>query len=141
MLVAVLMPTFDEGEAPAQVLAELGALAPGLGGLTAYLVDDGGSRPVRLEELPPSRADFDIVLARHPVNLGQGAALETARRLALAEPRHQVFVMMDSDRQHRSEDLPELVAAIRGGADVAFGNRFAGSPCIHGRPNAAASNG
>ena len=124
MLVAVLMPTFGEGEVPEQILAELRALAPGLGGLTVYLVDDGSPVALELARMPASSADFDVVLARHPVNLGQGAALETARQLACAEPRHAVFVTMDSDGQHRSEDLPRLVAAIRSGADVAFGNRF-----------------
>lgn len=127
MLVAVLMPTFAEGDALVAVLAELRALAARLGGITTYVVDDGSPQPVRLEELPPSAADFDVVLARHPVNLGQGAALETARQLALADARHDVFVTMDSDGQHRAEDVPRLVAAIRDGADVAFGNRFAGA--------------
>jgi glycosyltransferase involved in cell wall biosynthesis len=126
MRVAVLLPTFDEGDAPGEVLGELRALAPSVGGLTAYVIDDGGPRPVELARLPASTPDFDIVLARHAVNLGQGAALETARRLALAEARHAVFVTMDSDRQHRAEDLPALVAAVESGADVALGNRFAG---------------
>lgn len=126
MLVAVLVPTYDEGEAPAHVLGELRALAPALGGLVVYLVDDGGAQAVPLARMPAATPEFDVVLARHPVNLGQGAALETARRLALADARHAVFVTMDSDRQHRVEDLPALVAAVRGGADVALGDRFAG---------------
>jgi glycosyltransferase involved in cell wall biosynthesis len=118
------MPTFDEGAALGQLLGELRDTASALGGVVVYLVDDGGSARVAPEDLPELSADFDVVLARHPLNLGQGAALETARQLALADPRHQVFVMMDSDLQHRVADLPAMVAAIRGGADVAFGNRF-----------------
>lgn len=124
MRVAVLMPTYDEGAALGQLLRELRDVASTLGGVMVYLVDDGGPAEVELASLPASSADFDVVLARHALNLGQGAALETARQLALADPAHEVFVMMDSDLQHRSEDLPRMVQAIRGGADVAFGNRF-----------------
>lgn len=65
------------------------------------------------------------------MNLGQGAAIETARRLALKWPeRFEAYVTMDSDGQHRAEDALSLAAAIRGGADVALGDRFAGSSNI-----------
>jgi glycosyltransferase involved in cell wall biosynthesis len=67
-----------------------------------------------------------MVLLRHEINLGQGAALETARQLALQRGPFEAYVTMDSDGQHRPEDLQALVAAIQGGADVAFGNRFLG---------------
>jgi glycosyltransferase involved in cell wall biosynthesis len=125
MQLAVLLPTFDEGEALGILLGELRALAPSLGGITAYLVDDGSPVPVDARSLPQSSRDFDVVLARHPINLGQGAALETARQLALADDRHGVFVTMDTDGQHRTQDLPAMTRAILEGADVAFGNRFA----------------
>jgi glycosyltransferase involved in cell wall biosynthesis len=118
------MPTFEEGNAPAALLTELRALATSLGGLAVYLVDDGSRQALELCAMPASTAAFDIVLARHAVNLGQGAALETARQLALEDPRHRVFVTMDSDGQHRAEDVAALVAAIDGGADVAFGTRL-----------------
>jgi polyprenyl-phospho-N-acetylgalactosaminyl synthase len=73
-----------------------------------------------------------IIVARHAANLGQGAALETARRLAL-EPRwappegpFEAFVTMDSDGQHRASDVFALADAIAKGAEVALGDRFAG---------------
>ena len=60
------------------------------------------------------------------MNLGQGAALETARQLALAGRPFDAYVTMDADGQHRIEDLAALVAAVEAGADVALGDRFAG---------------
>jgi hypothetical protein len=66
------------------------------------------------------------MMARHALNLGQGAALETARQLALREPPFDAYVTMDADGQHRIEDLAALVAAVEGGADVALGDRFRG---------------
>jgi hypothetical protein len=108
-------------------LSGLRAQAPELSGVTVFLVDDGSEPCVDPRRLPATNANFHIVLARHAVNLGQGAALETARQLALAAPAFSAYVTMDADGQHRTEDLGALVLAIDGGADVALGNRFQGT--------------
>jgi glycosyltransferase involved in cell wall biosynthesis len=121
---AVLMPVFNEGERLVATLRELAA-AVEAHDVTVFVVDDGSARALSL----PRSDGMRIVLARHPVNLGQGAAIETARRLSL-DARFggdfDAFVTMDSDGQHRPEDALALAAAIRDGADVALGDRFAG---------------
>jgi len=125
--VAILMPVKDGGAALLATLAALRASSSDFGALTVFLVDDGSEAPVRLAELPAPTASFSIVLARHVVNLGQGAALETARQLALAEPEtFAAYVTMDADGQHLGSDALALALAIEDGADVAFGDRFAG---------------
>jgi glycosyltransferase involved in cell wall biosynthesis len=126
MSVAILMPVYDEAARLERTLAELCDQASSMGGVTVFVVDDGSQLPVAAESLPAGTASFRVVLARHAVNLGQGAALETARQLALGQGAFDVFVTMDSDGQHRTEDVASLVAAVRAGADVAFGNRFLG---------------
>jgi hypothetical protein len=92
--------------------------------VTVFLVDDGSEPAIDPEALP--HANLRVVLARHPMNLGQGAALETARQLALREEPFDAYVTMDADGQHRAEDVLSLARAIADGADVAFGNRFLG---------------
>lgn len=95
--------------------------------VTVFLVDDGSEPAIAPSDLPDTTKAFRVVLARHVVNLGQGAALETARQLALERAGDvDAFVTMDADGQHRIEDVFPLVAAVRAGADVAFGNRFLG---------------
>jgi glycosyltransferase involved in cell wall biosynthesis len=128
--VAILMPVYNEASRVAQTVARVRDVAGVVGGVTVFLVDDGSDRPLDGGTLPPSAGCFRLVLARHPVNLGQGAALETARRLALRDGGFDVFVTMDSDGQHRAEDVVALVLAVRGGADVAFGNRFLGASVV-----------
>lgn len=124
------MPVYEEGERLAATLSELGEKLGPEHHATVFLVDDGSrARPVDGDTLPKS-PNLRIVLARHPVNLGQGAAIETARRLAL-EPKwsssaFDAYVTMDSDGQHRSEDALALARAIADGADIALGDRFAG---------------
>jgi glycosyltransferase involved in cell wall biosynthesis len=131
MRVAVLIPARAEGDAVAATLGRVSQIASEVGGVRAYLVDDGSEPAITLGELPPATAHFDVVLLRHVVNLGQGAALETARQCAISGD-HDVFVTMDADGQHDPRDLPALVTAVMSGADVAFGNRFAGRSEVPG---------
>jgi len=128
--IAVLMPAYNEEGRLARTLAELAADAADRASLTVFLVDDGSTPPI--DELAVRVPGLRLVLARHAVNLGQGAALETARRLAL-DPRWQpegggfeAFVTMDSDGQHRGADVLAVAHAVVAGADVALGDRFAG---------------
>jgi glycosyltransferase involved in cell wall biosynthesis len=64
-------------------------------------------------------------VVRHPVNLGQGAALQTGFEYALSVPSMQWVVTFDADGQHQIEDAAEMVAKARTeGLDVVFGSRF-----------------
>lgn len=133
MRIAVLMPAYNEGDRLADTVRDLSATArEGQHHVTVFVVDDGSNPAIDASfgSLGDSASGLRVVLARHPVNLGQGAAIETARRLAL-DPRwaddFDAFVTMDADGQHRAEDAIALANAIVGGADVALGDRFAGA--------------
>lgn len=138
MRIAILMPAYNEERRVARTLAELAEVL-GEGAthaVTVFLVDDGSEPPVDEATLAASAGGLEVVFARHGVNLGQGAALETARRLALREDaqrapaRYDAFVTMDSDGQHRAEDVVRLADAVMAGADVALGDRFAGGSLV-----------
>jgi len=126
------MPAFNEEGRLARTLDELGSAHDDGVSLTLFLVDDGSAPPIDEVAIRGAASRVRVVFARHAVNLGQGAALETARRLALdakwqpAEGPFEAFVTMDSDGQHRASDVLALAAAIAAGADVALGDRFAG---------------
>lgn len=128
MRIAVLMPCFEEGGRLGATLAELAALPREV---TVFLVDDGSKVPVDEEAVARAAGSMPVVLARHAVNLGQGAALETARRLALDGP-FDAWVTMDADGQHRADDVVALADAVEAGADVALGDRFAGASDVPG---------
>lgn len=128
MPIAILMPAYNEPGRLAETLRGIRAEAEALGGVRLFLVDDGSEPAIEIADLPSPTDDFSLVLARHAVNLGQGAALETARQLALRDDREiACYVTMDSDGQHRIEDVAALATAIDTGADVALGDRFAGN--------------
>jgi glycosyltransferase involved in cell wall biosynthesis len=127
MPIAVLMPVHDDAARLGATLEALRARGAETGGVVVFLVDDGSEPPVVREDLPPPSDAFQIVLARHAVNLGQGAALETARQLALQTEGFTAYVTMDADGQHGVGDAIALARTIARGADVAFGDRFGGA--------------
>jgi glycosyltransferase involved in cell wall biosynthesis len=63
----------------------------------------------------------------HPVNLGQGAAIQTGLDYALRQGARYVATF-DGDGQHEGADLPKLLAAlVAAQADIALGSRFIGT--------------
>jgi len=83
-------------------------------------VDDGstdGSQAVAREA--------GAVVVQHPVNLGQGAALQTGIAYALQDPELDCIVTFDADGQHRVVDAQAMVARILSGeAEIVLGSRF-----------------
>jgi glycosyltransferase involved in cell wall biosynthesis len=69
------------------------------------------------------RAGAHVV--RHPVNLGQGAAIQTGVEYARRQPGAQVFATFDADGQHRVEDVVTMIDRLgRGDVDIVIGTRF-----------------
>ena len=65
-------------------------------------------------------------VVEHPINLGQGAALQTGLIFALQRGADSI-VTFDADLQHRPQDVQVLLAAlIKTKADFALGSRFLG---------------
>jgi glycosyltransferase involved in cell wall biosynthesis len=125
MSVAVLIPCFGDGSRLRAVLLDI-ASAFAARDVHVVVVDDGNAEPIAWSGLAELvTPTLRIALLRHAVNLGQGAALETARRYALRFGP-EVVVTFDADGQHRAEDALALVAAVEAGAAAALGNRFAG---------------
>jgi glycosyltransferase involved in cell wall biosynthesis len=89
-------------------------------GASVVVVDDGSS------DTTAEAASGANAVIRHPVNLGQGAALQTGIDYALAE-RADIIVTFDADGQHRAADIESLVSALGAAqADFALGSRFLG---------------
>ncbi|MCW4457809.1 glycosyltransferase family 2 protein [Microbacterium sp. MPKO10] len=62
---------------------------------------------------------------RHPVNLGQGASLQTGFEYVLTQPNARYVVTFDADGQHRVEDAVSMVALARSeDLAIVFGSRF-----------------
>ena len=111
----VVMPAFNEARGIADVVRHVLERFP------RVVVVDDGSRDATADEARAAGAQ----VVRHPVNLGQGAALQTGMRWALASGARWI-VTFDSDGQHDADDAVRMVALARD-LDVVFGSRFLGS--------------
>jgi hypothetical protein len=118
--VAVLVPAYDEAENIGSVLAAIPAAVCGVE--TATLVVDDGSRDGTGEV---ARA-HGVVVARHVINRGGGAALRTGYRL-LADSGARIVVTLDADGQHLPSEMERLVEPVLSGeVAVAHGSRVLG---------------
>lgn len=112
----VFLPACDEEKHIEEMVNQLKQL--GLN-LKIHVIDDG-SKDATGEIARKAGA----VVARHPVNLGQWAAMRTAFVISLIEDA-DVMVSVDADGQHNPRDLPKLLEPIlEGKADVVIGSRF-----------------
>jgi len=111
--VLVIVPAYNEGRVITDTVERLLAA-----GYQVVVVDDGSSdETMEVRRLP-------IVYLRHPVNLGQGAALQTDMTYALRAGA-DIAVHFDADGQHDCGQIERLIAPIVDGeADVVFGSRF-----------------
>lgn len=111
----LVVPVYNEASVVRDVVRSARQVFPKI-----VCVDDG-STDGSADEIRDSGA----VLVRHPVNLGQGAALQTGIEYALLDPRVRYFVTFDSDGQHLVQDVERMLAILREGqVDIVFGSRF-----------------
>jgi glycosyltransferase involved in cell wall biosynthesis len=90
-------------------------------GYKTIVVDDGSS-----DQTVAAASAADRII-HHPINLGQGAALQTGMDYAL-EQGADVIITFDADGQHRAADIESLIRALeKTQADFALGSRFLGS--------------
>jgi glycosyltransferase involved in cell wall biosynthesis len=88
------------------------------------VVDDGSD-----DDTAAFAKQSGAIVIRHPVSLGNGAAVKAGARAANGE----ILVMMDGDGQHKPEDIPSLIAKLEEGFDMAIGARDSGSHAGIGR--------
>lgn len=83
-------------------------------------VDDGST-----DRSAEEAARAGAVVVRHPVNLGQGAALQTGVEYALTVPTMRWVVTFDADGQHQVDDVVDMLDKARAESlEVVFGSRF-----------------
>lgn len=111
----LVVPLFDEAAVIGDVVTAARAAFPKI-----VCVDDG-SRDGSADAAERAGA----VVVRHPVNLGQGAALQTGFEYALTDPAMRYAVTFDADGQHQVADVVVMLERIRrGDVQVVFGSRF-----------------
>ncbi len=113
--VCVIIPLFNEEIVVRSVIQSVI-----LEGYTVVVVDDGST-----DESLKSIQDLGTIVIKHPLNFGQGAALQTGFEFAKKNPNLEIFVTFDSDGQHQVKDIGKILMLIQENkADIVFGTRF-----------------
>ncbi len=113
----VIIAAYNEAAVIARVIADVSRH-----NYQVVVVDDGSH-----DETANAAAITGAIVVQHPVNLGQGAALQTGIEFALQQGADYV-VTFDADGQHRAMDIAALLDALTANeADFALGSRFLGA--------------
>lgn len=69
----------------------------------------------------------NVMLVKHPINMGQGAAIQTGIEYALQYDNAQYFVTIDSDGQHSTDEAQAMLNYLKKNKfDIVLGSRFKG---------------
>lgn len=113
----LIVPCYNEGTVIFDVLTNARETFPNI-----VAVNDG-SRDNSADQIRAAGAH----LVDHPVNLGQGAAIQTGVEYARAQPGAHFFVTFDADGQHQVKDVVRMIERLRTEpVDIIVGTRFAG---------------
>lgn len=111
----VVVPMHNEATVIGSVVEEIRQTFPHV-----VCVDDGST-----DESVSRAREAGAVVVEHPINLGQGASLQTGFSYALRDPLMTDVVTFDADGQHLVTDAAAMVAKLRlENLDVVIGSRF-----------------
>lgn len=114
--VAIIIPVYNEGKVIRKVIASV------LKQYKYVVCINDGSEDNSLQEIQATRAHY----IDHPINMGQGAALQTGIEYARELPV-KYFCTFDADGQHRLEDVAAMLEEIKKTkSDIVLGSRFRG---------------
>jgi polyprenyl-phospho-N-acetylgalactosaminyl synthase len=115
--VCVVVPAYNESQVIATTVSDLRKVFSRI-----VVVDDGSSDDTADLALAAGAA-----VVRHPLNRGQGAALQTGFDYFLQHTPADLCVTFDGDGQHRVEDAATMVTLAADQAlDVVLASRFLG---------------
>jgi hypothetical protein len=121
---SVVIPAYNEEDGIVAIAERVLAVESSLRrvavtGLEVIVVNDGSrDRTAELVSRIPG-----VKLISHETNYGYGAALKTGFSHATGE----LLAFLDADGTYPPESLPEMCAAVLGGADLVVGSRMAGA--------------
>jgi len=115
----LVIPLYNEATVVREVISQAREVFP-----YVVVVDDGSK-----DDSARDAAAAGAVVVRHPINLGQGAALQTGFSYVLERTNAAYVVTFDADGQHSATDAAAMVAAAREeGLAVILGSRFLEGP-------------
>lgn len=115
MRLQVIIPAYNEEKTIREVILGIKKYTDNI-----IIVDDGSKDKTYLRAKETAN---NVLILRHKINLGKGAAVKTGCEAAL-KLGADVIAVMDADGQHSAEDVIKLVEKLeKEGLDIVFGVR------------------
>lgn len=115
---AIIIPVYNESQVIVEVVKKVLKIFP-----KVICVNDGSS-----DQSSESIAKTKALLVEHPINLGQGAALQTGIEQALKDLKVKYMVTFDADGQHNIKDVETMLKVLKKqNQDIVLGSRFLGA--------------
>ena len=112
----IIVPAFNETQVIGDVVTDLRSTFDNV-----VCVDDGS-----LDDTADTALRAGAHVVSHPVNLGQGAAIQTGVEYTRRQPGAAVFVTFDADGQHRVTYVSAMLDRLAGGdVDICFSGSIA----------------
>jgi len=113
--VTVVIPAFNEGQKIVDTLNQLQEYFNQI-----IVVDDGST-----DDTASLASNAGVIVLSHPINLGQGAALQTGIELARNLEKTNYILTFDADGQHSIESAISMIEEIKtSNVDIVLGSRF-----------------
>jgi undecaprenyl-phosphate 4-deoxy-4-formamido-L-arabinose transferase len=119
--ISVVIPVYNEEETLEELYRRTASTLDALGRpYELIVVDDGSSDRTWPIVVELHRTRPNVRAVRFKRNFGQHPAMHAG----LSRARGSILVTMDADLQNDPADLPDLIAAVEAGSDVASGRRL-----------------
>ncbi len=113
----LVIPLYNEAQVIGDVVHEARQTFPNI-----VCIDDGSRDDSAMEA-----KNAGAYLVQHPINLGQGAALQTGISFVLERTNAKYLITFDADGQHRVSDAVAMVLHAReNDMSIIYGSRFLG---------------
>lgn len=124
-MIWIILPAYNEELTIPILFRELAEAFADHSDSYEIIICDDGSNDGTVDAIRKESDDHPVTLIQHKVNRGLG---ETIRDLMEAAAERaapdDIIVRMDCDCTHEPQYISSLVAAIRGGSDIALASRF-----------------
>lgn len=121
MTYSIVIPAYNEGERLGATLEKILTYVNQEGWDVEVIVVNDGSRDNTAELVQHfSQGDRRVRLVENPGNRGKGYSV----RYGMLQARGDVVAFSDADLSSPIEEMPKLLEALAGGADIAIGSRW-----------------
>ena len=124
MKLSILIPVYNEEATLETIVERVLDVEYGVEEIELVIVDDCSTDSSFDVARKISENDPNVVISKHEINQGKGAAIRTAMKISTGD----IVIVQDADLEYDPRDIPSLISLIQQDiADVVYGSRFSSS--------------